>query len=94
VDPDMNSFLKDYISAIHQRFEQAIALNQKSVTEGDRAFFDGAFFCYQDAMKILRQQLDEHGYDPQDFEPLEPVLPESEKIDYITPSSESDKEIL
>ncbi|NET09974.1 MAG: hypothetical protein F6K16_35790, partial [Symploca sp. SIO2B6] len=69
---------------------EAIALNHKSVTEDDRAFFDGAFFCYQDSMKILRQQLEAHGYDPSEFEPMEPVLPDSEKISFITPSSDQD----
>ena len=92
MNPELQRLVKGYIAAIHQRFEQAIALNQKSVTEGDRAFFDGAFFCYQDAMKILRQELESQGYDPTEFEPMEPTLPESEKIDYITPSS--DQEVL
>lgn len=92
VNSEIQSFVKDYINAVHKRFEEAIALNQKSVTEGDRAFFDGAFFCYQDTMKILRQELESHGYDPSEFEPMEPVLPEAEKISYITPSS--DQEVL
>ena len=94
MNPEVQTFVKDYIAAIHTRFEEAIALNQKSVTEGDRAFFDGAFFCYQDAMKILRKELEAHGYDPTELEPMEPVLPDAEKISYITPSSEQDKEIL
>ncbi|MGK7890047.1 MAG: hypothetical protein AB4042_11990 [Leptolyngbyaceae cyanobacterium] len=88
----MRVLIQDYVAAVHRRFEEAIALNQKSVTEGDRAFFDGAFFCYQDTMKMLRQQLEDHGYDPSDLEPLEPQLPEAEKISYITPSS--DQEVL
>lgn len=94
MNPEVQAFIKDYIAAVHKRFEEAIALNHKSVTEGDRAFFDGAFFCYQDTMKILRKELESHGYDPTELEPMEPVLPETEKISYITPSSEQDKEIL
>ncbi|NER00661.1 MAG: hypothetical protein F6K30_28875 [Cyanothece sp. SIO2G6] len=92
VDAATKELIQNYVAAVHRRFEQAIALNQKSVTEGDRAFFDGAFFCYQDTMKLLRQQLEEQGYNPNEFEPLEPVLPEAEKISYITPSS--DQEVL
>ena len=92
MNSEVQTFVKDYIAAVHKRFEEAIALNQKSVTEGDRAFFDGAFFCYQDTMKILRTELESHGYDTTDLEPIEPTLPEAEKISYITPSS--DQEIL
>lgn len=92
MDAAMKELIQNYVAAVHQRFEEAIALNQKSVTEGDRAFFDGAFFCYRDTMKMLRQQLEAHGYDPSEFEPLEPVLPETEKISYVTPSS--DQEVL
>lgn len=92
MNSEVQAFVKAYIEAVHKRFEEAIALNQTSVTEGDRAFFDGAFFCYQDTMKILRKELKAHGYDTTDLEPMEPVLPEAEKINYITPSS--DQEIL
>ncbi|MEM9212951.1 MAG: hypothetical protein AAGD25_01110 [Cyanobacteria bacterium P01_F01_bin.150] len=94
MNPEVEDLIKTYIAAVHNRFEEAIALNQKSVTEGDRAFFDGAFFCYQDTMKILRKELMAHGYDTSGLEPMEPVLPDKEKISYITPSSDQEQEIL
>jgi len=92
VTQDLQDFIRAYIAAVHQRFDEAVALDQKSITEADRAFFDGVTFCYQDALKILKQELEARGYDAEGFEPIVPEKPESNRVEIPLPRG--DREIL
>ncbi len=76
MNPELHTFLKAYIAALHKRFIFALEQDEKSKTEADMAFFDGAIFCYQDVLKILKEQLTEQGLDP---ELLEPILIEANR---------------
>jgi len=86
---ELSEFVKVYIAAVRKRFDEATLLSQKAVTEGDRAFFDGAFFCYQDTMKILKAELEAQGIETSD---LEPIIPEAPAMPSITVVPEDDEE--
>ncbi|MGB3612187.1 MAG: hypothetical protein WBA10_00225 [Elainellaceae cyanobacterium] len=89
MSPELTEFVKAYIAAVHKRFDEAVALNQTAITEGDRAFFDGAFFCYQDTMKILKAELGAREVETSD---LEPIIPEAPAMPSITVVPEPDDE--
>lgn len=89
--PALAEFVEAYIAAVRKRFDEAVALNQTAITEGDRAFFDGAFFCYQDTMKMLKAELEQRGYPTED---LEPIIPEAPEMPSITVVPEPDDEVL
>ena len=92
MNSELHTFLKAYIAALHQRFIFALEQDEKSKTEADLAFFDGAVFCYQDVLKILKEQLKEQGFDP---ELLEPIMIEAErKRSPAPPPPSSDQDIL
>jgi hypothetical protein len=93
VTPELHSFLKDYIAAVHKRFIFALEQDEKSRTEADMAFFDGAIFCYQDTLKILTEQLKEHGYDPESLEPIV-IQAERKRSPAPPPPPSSDSDIL
>ncbi|MEO0409784.1 MAG: hypothetical protein AAF289_20780 [Cyanobacteria bacterium P01_A01_bin.135] len=88
--PELDEFVRAYIAAVHKRFEEAITLNQTAVTEGDRAFFDGVFFCYQDTMKMLKAELEGQDYPIDDLEPIVPIAPEMPSVTVI-PEPEEDE---
>lgn len=91
MNPELHAFLKAYIAALHKRFIFALEQDEKSKTEADLAFFDGAIFCYQDVLKILKEQLKEQGFNPDE---LEPILIDAERrqspVPPPAPSSEQD----
>ncbi|MGF1513700.1 MAG: hypothetical protein ACFB5Z_08400 [Elainellaceae cyanobacterium] len=85
---ELTEFVKAYIAAVHKRFDEAVLLNKAAVTEGDRAFFDGAFFCYQDTMKILKAELEAKGFSTSE---LEPIIPEAPSAVSVVVSSQPDE---
>ncbi|GEM_PF-2972435 len=93
MNSELHEFLKAYIAAVHKRLFQALEHDEKSKTEADMAFFDGAIFCYQDTLKILKEQLQtlEH-----DTAPFEPIVIDAEKRRSPIPAQDpsSDPEIL
>ncbi len=93
MNPELHAFLKAYIAALHKRFIFALEQDEKSQTEADLAFFDGAIFCYQDVLKILKEQIQEQGFDPEE---LEPILIEAERkrSPAPPPASSSDQDLL
>ncbi|MEM9451159.1 MAG: hypothetical protein AAGA75_21835 [Cyanobacteria bacterium P01_E01_bin.6] len=93
VTPELQSFLKAYIAALHKRFIFALEQDEKSKTEADMAFFDGAIFCYQDVLKILTDQLKEQGYDPESLEPIM-IEAEQKRSPIPPPADSSDQDML
>lgn len=93
MNSELQAFLQAYIGALHKRLIFALEQDEKSSTEADMAFFDGAIFCYQDVLKILKEELHAHGYAT---ETLEPILIEAERHRTPAPKvdSQSDREIL
>ncbi len=86
--PELTEFVEAYVAAVHKRFGEAVLLNKAAVTEGDRAFFDGAFFCYQDTMKILKAELEAQGYST---DGLDLIIPEAPSALSIVVSSQPDE---
>lgn len=80
MSPELTDFVKAYVAAVHKRFDEAVLLNKAAVTEGDRAFFDGAFFCYQDTMKILKAELEAKGYSTDELGAIIPEAPQSVSV--------------
>lgn len=93
MNSDLNEFLNAYIAAVHKRLFQALDHDEKSKTEADMAFFDGAIFCYQDTLKILKEQLQALGHE---VEPFEPIIIEAERRHSPIPAPDpsSDPEML
>lgn len=93
MNSELHQFLKAYIAAVHQRLFQALEHDEKSKTEADMAFFDGAIFCYQDTLKILKEQLQALDHD---VNPFEPIVIDAERQHAPIPAqdSSSDPEML
>lgn len=93
MNSELHDFLKAYLDAVHKRLFQALEHDEKSKTEADMAFFDGAIFCYQDTLKILKEQLEALGHDPEPFEPIV-IEADQSRPSTPTPDSSSDPEML
>ncbi|MGB3491821.1 MAG: hypothetical protein WBA57_03770 [Elainellaceae cyanobacterium] len=93
MNSELHEFLKAYIAAVHKRLFQALDHDEKSQTEADLAFFDGAIFCYQDTLKMLKEQMQALGHDVEPFEPIV-IEAERQRPSIPNPDSSSDPEML
>ena len=71
---ELQNFIQDYVTLLQEKYNQSLIKVEKSETEADAAFYQGASFTYYDALDLLKSQLEVFGYDIESFETIVPEL--------------------